>query len=149
MQDPTVNTPIRHAAHRARIGYLSDSFDHFHFGHTALLRQARFACDHLVVGVISDSLLAVRGEPPHWPLARRLDAVRRSRFVHDALPQLDDDLESIWRSTGLDIVFTANRDDGFRDFTLEHNVRAVGATVVRLPSRLEPLAFHQDFPGGS
>jgi glycerol-3-phosphate cytidylyltransferase len=135
MQEQTMNAPIRRAAHRARIGYLAGSFDRFHFGHITLLRQARFACDHLVVGVRSDSLLAVRGEPAEWPLAQRLDAVRRSRFVHDALPRLDDDLHSVWRATGLDIVFAAGDDGtGPRDFALEHEVRALGATVVPLRS---------------
>jgi glycerol-3-phosphate cytidylyltransferase len=129
-----LNSFIRRAAHRARIGYLAESFDRFHFGHIALLRQARFACDHLVVGVLSDSLLAERGAPPDWPLAQRLDAVRRSRFVHEALPQHHDDLEELWRSTAFDIVFTAGAEpDSSRNFSLEHEVRALGATVVSLP----------------
>jgi glycerol-3-phosphate cytidylyltransferase len=133
-----MNAPIRRAAHRARIGYLADSFDRFHLGHIALLRQARFTCDHLIVGVFSDALLAGRGVPPAWPLAQRLDAVRRSRFVHDALPQHRDDLEEIWRSIGFDIVFTTGAELGSdRDFSLEHDVRALGATVV-------PLAFPDD-----
>jgi cytidyltransferase-like protein len=136
-----MNAPIRRAAHRARIGYLADSFDRFHLGHIALLRQARFACDHLVVGVFSDSLLAGRGAQPRWPLAQRLDAVRRSRFVHDALPQHWDDLEEVWRSTGFDILFTTGAELGTDgDFSLEHDVRALGATIL-------PLTFPDDAHG--
>jgi glycerol-3-phosphate cytidylyltransferase len=142
-----MNAPIRRAAHRARIGYLADSFDRFHLGHIALLRQARFACDHLVVGVLSDGLLAGRGVQPRWPLAQRLDAVRRSRFVHDALPQHGDDLEETWRSTGFDILFTTGAEAGIRPlFSLEHDVRALGATVVPLPLPDDVQAPHGRSP---
>jgi glycerol-3-phosphate cytidylyltransferase len=129
-----MTSPIRRAAHRARIGYLADSFDRFHFGHLALLRQARSACDLLVVGVLSDDQLVTAGEPAEWPLDQRLDAVRRSRFVDDAVPHRGDDLHELWHRTGFDVVFTAGgRPQYFLDALLEIEVQALGAEVVSLP----------------
>jgi glycerol-3-phosphate cytidylyltransferase len=124
---------IRRAAHRARIGYLAGSFDEFNFGHLALLRQARMACDSLVVGVHSDEKLASEGTPAAWPLAARLNAVRRCRFVNDAVPQEDDDVQDIWRRTGFDILFTGGDwRDTYRGMRLEWEVRGLGADVVPL-----------------
>ena len=134
-----MNSPIRRAAHRARIGYLADSFDRFHFGHLALLRQARFDCDILVVGVLSDGQLIAAGEPAEWPLAKRLEAVRRSRFVDEAVPHRGDDLLELWGRTGFDVIFTSgDRPQYFLDALLEVEVRSLGAEVVNLP-----------FPGAS
>jgi glycerol-3-phosphate cytidylyltransferase len=134
MQEKILNPFIRRAAHRARIGYLAGSFDRFNLGHLALLRQARGVCDHLVVGVFTDQQLVSEGTPPAWTLSDRLDAVRRCRFVGDALPQEDEDVQSIWWRTGFDILFTGgNWRDTYRGMRLERDVRMVGAAVIPLP----------------
>jgi glycerol-3-phosphate cytidylyltransferase len=129
-----MNFPIRRAAHRARIGYLAESFDRFHFGHLALLRQARFDCDLLVVGVLADEQLVAAGEPAEWPLAQRLEAVRRSRFVDEVVPHRDEKLMMLWNRTGFDVIFmTGDRSQHSLDALLEEEVRSLGAEVVNLP----------------
>lgn len=129
-----MNQFTRRAAHRARIGYLAGSFDRFNLGHLALLRQARDACDHLVVGVFTDQQLVSEGTPPAWPLSERLGAVRGCRFVGDALPQEDEDVQAIWLRTGFDILFTGGDwRDTYRGMRLEQDVRGFGAAVVPLP----------------
>ncbi len=134
MQEKTLDQFIRHAAHRARIGYLAGSFDQFNLGHIALLRRARAACDHLVVGVYSDEQLEAEDTPAVWPLADRLAAVLACRFTNDAVPQDGDDVHEIWRRTGFDILFTGGDwRDTYRGMRLERDVRALGADVVSLP----------------
>ncbi len=52
------------------IGYAPGAWDMFHPGHLAFLRRAKFMCDELVIGVVSDeALLSVKGKPPMFPLA--------------------------------------------------------------------------------
>ena len=62
----------RWRAENARIGFTNGCFDLVHPGHVALLRQARAACDRLVVGLNSDaSVRRLKGPGPAGPVGKR------------------------------------------------------------------------------
>lgn len=75
-----------------RVGFTNGCFDLLHPGHVSLLRQAKAACDRLVVGLNSDSSVArLKGEgrPVQNEAARA--AVLASLEVVDAVVVFDDD----------------------------------------------------------
>jgi glycerol-3-phosphate cytidylyltransferase len=64
------------------IGYVSGSFDMFHIGHLNLIRRAKERCDSLIVGVLTDELIASgKKKWPVIPLKERMAIVEALRFV--------------------------------------------------------------------
>ena len=60
--------------------------DLFHPGHVALLRAARAFGDHLVVGVLSDEVVAAYKRRPIMSLAERAEMIGACRYVDEVLP---------------------------------------------------------------
>ncbi|MDT0275713.1 adenylyltransferase/cytidyltransferase family protein [Blastococcus goldschmidtiae] len=91
------------------IGYTTGVYDMFHIGHLNVLRRAREACDHLVVGVTTDELsLAAKGKTPIVPFEERLDIVRAIRHVDEVVPQTSMDKLEAWEKVGFDAVFVGD-----------------------------------------
>lgn len=60
--------------------------DLFHPGHVALLRAARRYGDRLVVGLLSDEVVAAYKRRPIMTLAERVTVVEACRYVDEVLP---------------------------------------------------------------
>jgi D-beta-D-heptose 7-phosphate kinase/D-beta-D-heptose 1-phosphate adenosyltransferase len=76
-----------------RIGFTNGCFDLIHPGHVSLLRQARTACDRLIVGLNTDASvvrLKGRGRPIQSEMARA--AVLASIAGVDAVVLFDEDI---------------------------------------------------------
>jgi glycerol-3-phosphate cytidylyltransferase len=64
------------------IGYVSGSFDMFHIGHLNLIRRAKERCDFLIVGILTDELIASgKKKWPVIPLKERMAIVEALRCV--------------------------------------------------------------------
>lgn len=63
------------------------TWDLFHHGHLHLLERAAALGDHLVVGVVSDELLKVKGKHPMEDEATRAAHIRELPFVHEVFIQ--------------------------------------------------------------
>lgn len=66
------------------IGYISGVFDMFHIGHLNLIRQSKERCDKLIVGVLTDELVAKHKNK--WPTIRlneRLKIVEALKYVDE------------------------------------------------------------------
>jgi glycerol-3-phosphate cytidylyltransferase len=64
------------------IGYVSGSFDMFHIGHLNLICRAKERCDFLIVGVLTDELIASgKKKWPVIPLKERMAIVEALRCV--------------------------------------------------------------------
>lgn len=116
------------------IGYASGVFDLFHVGHLNLLRQARAHCDHLVAGVLVDSVATHKGHRPVVPFHERLEIVRAVRYVDEAVE--DGTLEKLeaWRQVGFHRLFKGDDWKGTaRGAQWERDFSAVGVEVVYLP----------------
>jgi len=64
--------------------------DLFHAGHVELLRQARALGDRLVVGVLSDDVVAQYKRRPITTLEERVAVVRACRYVDEVVPDAPD-----------------------------------------------------------
>jgi cytidyltransferase-like protein len=64
--------------------------DLFHAGHVELLREARRFGDRLVVGVLSDDVVAEYKRRPVATLEERVTVVRACRYVDEVIPGAPD-----------------------------------------------------------
>ncbi|MBT5401792.1 adenylyltransferase/cytidyltransferase family protein, partial [bacterium] len=55
------------------IGYISGVFDLFHIGHLNILINSKSMCDHLIVGVTVDDLVAYKNKKAVIPYQERLE----------------------------------------------------------------------------
>ncbi|HEY9412864.1 MAG TPA: adenylyltransferase/cytidyltransferase family protein [Jiangellaceae bacterium] len=91
------------------VGYTTGVFDMFHIGHLNILRNARSACDYLIVGVTTDELAVRRkGRAPIVPLFERMEIVQNVRFVDDVVPQATMDKMQAWRNLKFDVMFVGD-----------------------------------------
>lgn len=90
------------------VGYLADLFDLLNVRDLDLIAQARAACAHLVLGVLTDDYAeAVHGRRPVVPLEERMALLRHVRGVDEVVAH-----DSPWplRAETAAVVFTA--EDG-------------------------------------
>lgn len=79
------------------IGYTFGVFDIFHIEHLDQIKEARSRCDHLVVGVLSDEVVAeLTGTGPVNPFSERLAIVRSLEQTDSAFGQMTSDLAEVW-----------------------------------------------------
>lgn len=64
--------------------------DLFHPGHVELLRQARSFGDWLIVGVLSDDVVAAYKRRPIMTLDERVAVIRACRYVDEVVPNAPD-----------------------------------------------------------
>jgi len=117
-------------------GYVPGAWDMFHIGHLNILRRARELCDVLVVGAVTDEVLAAsKGRPPVIPLAERLQILDSLALVDRVV--VDDctsDKMPMWHRLHFDVLFKGDDWRGTPKGTvLEAGMAAVGARVVYFP----------------
>jgi glycerol-3-phosphate cytidylyltransferase len=120
---------------RLEIGYARGAFDLFHVGHLNIIRQARENCDHLIVGVVSDDVLArTKRLTPVVPLHERLEIVRAISGVDEAIVDDADDVLDTWRTTPFTRYFKGDDWRGTtRGLELESAFGRIGVDVVYFP----------------
>lgn len=123
--------PRRHGV----VGYAPGVFDMFHVGHLNLLRRARLCCDHLVAGVVSDSVtMAQKGRWPVVPQDERLQVVASMDVVDEAVLQTSVDKLLIWEAVRFSEIYKGSDWQGTAGGSaLERAFAAVGVRVVYLP----------------
>jgi glycerol-3-phosphate cytidylyltransferase len=116
-------------------GYVPGVFDMFHVGHLNVIAAARQFCDHLIVGVVTDEVVAaVKGRPPVVPLHERMEIVGALRDVDEVVVDDHRDKFDSWRALGFDVVFKGDDWKGTdRGHKLEANLAGVGARVHYFP----------------
>ena len=78
---------------RARIGYMSGTFDLFHIGHLNIIRKAKAQCDYLVVGVYESGKR--KGKETFIPFNERKEIVASCKYVDRVVDALPEDTD-IW-----------------------------------------------------
>lgn len=90
-------------------GYTTGVFDLFHIGHLNILKNAKNECDHLIVGVTSDTLAAQKkGKSPIIPFSERIAIVESIKYVDDVVPQNSYDKFLAWKTLKFDIMFVGD-----------------------------------------
>lgn|SRR5690606_39020460 len=116
------------------IGYTSGVFDLFHIGHLNLLKNAKGLCDHLIVGVTSDELVAYKNKKAVINHQERMEIVRNIKHVDAVVPQNDMDKFKMWERLKFDIMFVG--DDWLNTpkwESLDEQFKAVGVKIVYFP----------------
>jgi glycerol-3-phosphate cytidylyltransferase len=119
------------------VGYVSGSFDMFHIGHLNIIRRAKERCVHLIVGVLTDELIASgKKKWPVIPLGERLAIVEAIRHVDrvdvttpDLIPKM-----GAWEKYRFDAMFSG--DDWMGDpvwIEEERQLNKLGADIVYFP----------------
>jgi glycerol-3-phosphate cytidylyltransferase len=118
-----------------RVGYAPGVYDMFHVGHLNVLRNARLACDYLIAGVVSDEMAErAKGRQPIIPLAERLEIVRSSRYVDDAVVEDVAEKLEMWQRLRFDLIIKGDDWRGTaKGDKLERDFASVGVEVVYLP----------------
>lgn len=117
------------------MGYAPGAYDMFHIGHLRLLQRASRHCDELVVGVVTDEVLArAKGKLPVVPLAERLGIVASMRCVDRVVVDDCVDKFDMWPRLHYDVLFKGDDWQGTaKGERLERNLATVGATLVYFP----------------
>jgi glycerol-3-phosphate cytidylyltransferase len=118
-----------------RVGYAAGAFDLFHIGHLNILKHAKSACDHLIVGVVSSEVLQQRkGITPVIPLDERMEIVRHISFVDEVYAETVLDRVQVWRELRFDVFFKGDDWRGTeKGEQLERELALVGVEVVYFP----------------
>tara|TARA_B000000475_G_scaffold270353_1_gene265829 strand:+ start:859 stop:1284 length:426 start_codon:yes stop_codon:yes gene_type:complete len=116
------------------IGYISGVFDLFHIGHLNILINSKSMCDHLIVGVTVDDLVAYKNKKAVIPYQERLEIVRSIKYVDATIAQESMDKFKMWEKLKFDVLFVG--DDWFetpewKEF--EEQFKEVGVKVVYFP----------------
>ena len=80
-----------------KIGFTCSTFDLLHAGHIEMLREAKSACDHLIVGLqVDPSIDREEKNPPIQSLVERYAQLSAVKYVDEIVPyQTETDLQDI------------------------------------------------------
>jgi glycerol-3-phosphate cytidylyltransferase len=118
------------------IGYVSGSFDMFHIGHLNLIRRAKERSGRLIVGILSDEVIAeMKQKWPVIPLAERVEIVEAIKYVDevDVTTKALLNKTTAWKKYKFDAMFSG--DDHVNDGWAheESELKALGAELVFFP----------------
>ena len=117
------------------IGYTTGVFDLFHVGHLNILREAKKACDFLVVGITTDELCSkVKGKKPFIPFEERLQIIGALEIVDRVVEQKTMDKVAAWHDYNFNRMFVGDDWKGTeRWLQLESDFAKLGVDIVYFP----------------
>ena len=98
---------------KARIGYLSGTFDLFHVGHLRLLERAKEQCDYLIVGVHPDA--SHKGKTVFIPFEERKAIVASIKYVDKVIDSMPEDCD-VWENEHYTKLFVGSDYKGTERF---------------------------------
>lgn len=98
---------------RAKIGYLSGTFDLFHIGHLNLIKRAKSKCDYLIVGVHKDA--SHKGKTTFIPYEERVEIVKSCKFVDRVVVSEKEDSDAVIKY-GANMLFVGSDYKGTERF---------------------------------
>jgi len=126
--------PIAKKSNKKTYGYTAGVYDLFHIGHLNLLNNAKSMCDHLIVGVTSDEMVAYKGKTAIIPFRERLEIVRSIKCVDTVVGQYDMDKYKAWEKLKFDKIFVGDDWLGSKEWNeYEKKFEKVGVEVVYFP----------------
>lgn len=116
---------------RAKVGYLSGTFDLFHVGHLNLLKRAKQHCDYLIVGVHPSA--AHKGKETFIPFEERMQIVGAVKYVDKVIPSMPEDMD-VWDSYHYDRLFVGSDYKGSERFNrYEEYFKDKGVEIIYFP----------------
>lgn len=117
------------------VGFVPGAWDMFHIGHLNILLRAREQCDRLLVGVVTDDVLAsAKNKSPVIPCDERLEVVANLDIVDEAVIDYSSDKLDAWGRYRFHILFKGDDWRGTpKGDRLERDMSEVGVTVHYFP----------------
>lgn len=117
------------------VGFTAGAFDMFHIGHLNLIKNAKAACDYLIVGVNTDKLIAeYKNKKAIVPLEERVEIIGAIKYVDEVIPIDTLDKESILERRQFDVVFIGDDWKGNERWNItEAQMNKHGVKVIYLP----------------
>ena len=117
-------------------GFISGAFDMFHIGHLNLIQRSKKRCDRLIIGVLTDEIVASSKKKwPVIPLNERMEIVRSLKYVDEVDTITRGLLNKViaWNKFKFDAMFSGDDhiDDGWA--AEEEELRSLGADLVFFP----------------
>lgn len=118
-----------------RTGYTQGVFDMFHIGHLNLINNAKEQCDHLIVGVNSDDLVAsYKHKKPVINQLERQTIIANIKAVDESVIAETLDKVEMWNILHFDAVFIGDDWKGNpRWEKTREELARIGVDVVFLP----------------
>ena len=117
------------------IGYTTGVFDMFHVGHLNILKRAKAQCEHLIVGVSTDTLVqSYKNKTPIIPFEERFAIVGAIKYVDEVVPQTSMDKFKAWEQLKFNALFHGSdwKDSDMYNAIVKQ-FAGVGVDVVFLP----------------
>ena len=119
---------------KGTVGYTTGVYDLFHIGHLNLLRKAKAQCDHLIVGVTVDELVAYKNKKAVIPFEERIEIIGAIDCVDEAVPQVDMDKMGAWKKYQFDVMFVGDDWKGTAKWNqFEKDFAEVGVSIIYFP----------------
>lgn len=117
------------------VGYTTGVFDLFHVGHLNILRNAKLACDHLIVGITTDELcLREKKKAPIISFPERMEIVEAICYVDSVVPQDSYDKLRAWENLHFDVMFVGDDWKGTEKWNaLEKDFEKLGVRIQYFP----------------
>lgn len=121
-----------------KIGYTTGVFDLFHIGHLNILKNAKFNCDYLIVGVSTDEVsLKNKGRLPVIPFSERKAIVESIKYVDEVIPQTDysitGKIEAV-KKINANVLFVGSDWENTEKWNaIEKELEKIGCSVIYLP----------------
>lgn len=117
--------------YRAKVGYLSGTFDLFHVGHLRILERAKKQCDYLIVGVHPDA--SHKGKETFIPFEERKEIVGACKYVDRVVQSCPEDDEA-WYLWHYDRLFVGSDYKGTKRFArYERFFEDKGVDIIYFP----------------
>lgn len=99
-------------------GFTASSFDLFHSGHVAMLKEARANCDYMIVGLQTDPTLdRPEKNKPIQSVFERYVQLEGCKYIDEIIPyESEKDLTDIFLTYGIDVRFIGEEYKD-KDFT--------------------------------
>lgn len=116
---------------KAKVGYLSGTFDLFHIGHLNLLQRAKEQCDYLIVGVHESG--AWKGKETFIPFEERKAIVGSVKYVDKVVKSYEEDMDA-WDEFRYDKLFVGSDYKGTERFNkYEKYFKDKGVEIIYFP----------------
>ena len=117
-----------------KLGYTTGVFDLFHIGHLNLLKNAKNACERLIVGVTTDKLVSYKHKEPVIPFEERSAIIKSIKYVDSVVPQKTMDKLAAWEKLKFDVIFVGDDWKGTKKWEeFEMKFKTVGVDIVYFP----------------
>ena len=101
-----------------RVGFTASSFDLFHSGHVAMLKEARANCDFMIVGLQTDPTIdRPEKNQPIQSVFERYVQLEGCKYIDEIIPYAtEQDLVDILLTYNIDVRFIGE-EDKTKEFT--------------------------------